>query len=243
MTDSPQIRMIGRSDMRKLGLVGGTGPESTLVYYRELTPGVRERLGRNEFPPLAIDSLDVFHVLDLCAEDDYDTLADYMLEGVRNLAAAGADIAAFTGITVHAVLDQVAPASPIPIISMMDAAAEEAKRQGYKSLLLLGTYPTMTGDFFRSPLEAAGIRVITPSESDMHLVGTIIEDELELGIVSERAKSEVGRIVSSADSVDAVILGCTELPLLFDHISSPLPTLDVMRIHIAKLVRLVAESA
>lgn len=85
--------------VKKLGLIGGTGPESTLFYYHELVYGVSERMGGSFFPPLTIENLNIFKMLGFCQRQEYDGLADYLLGGIRSLAAAGADFAAFTGIT------------------------------------------------------------------------------------------------------------------------------------------------
>lgn len=80
--------------MKKLGLIGGTGPESTIEYYKGIEYGVQQRLGRNFFPNLTIESLSVFEVLSFCEKKDYTGLAAYLAEGIRNLAAAGAECAA-----------------------------------------------------------------------------------------------------------------------------------------------------
>lgn len=80
--------------MRKLGLIGGTGPESTIEYYKGIEYGVQKESGRNFFPNLTIESLSVFDVLGFCAEEDYDGLTEYLLKGIGNLAGAGAEFAA-----------------------------------------------------------------------------------------------------------------------------------------------------
>ena len=107
--------------MKKLGLIGGTGPESTIIYYRALTQGVLERTGA--LPRLVIESLSVYEVLDFCRKGDLEGLTAYLVHGVQNLTAAGADCAAFTGITPHIVFDRVQAQSPIPIIGIPETKA------------------------------------------------------------------------------------------------------------------------
>lgn len=141
--------------MKKLGMIGGTGPESTIEYYRRIEAGVQEKTGY--FPELVIESLSVFDVLKFCRMRDYDRLTDYLLKGFHILADAGCDFACLTGMTPHIVFDQIRKESPIPVISMIDAACEEAERLNFKTIALMGTYPTMSGSFFRKPFEQRGV--------------------------------------------------------------------------------------
>ena len=102
----------GKLAGKKLGLIGGTGPESTIIYYRELEDKVCEAKGGAYFPPMTIESLSVYRVLGYCQNQDLDGLAAYLLSGIQSLAAAGADAAAFTGITPHIVYGRVAEKAP-----------------------------------------------------------------------------------------------------------------------------------
>jgi len=225
--------------MKKLGLIGGTGPESTVIYYRELTSGVQRRLNRDEFPPLSIESLSVFEVLRFCERRDYDGLAAYLADGIRNLAAAGAELAAFTGITPHIVFDEVAKRSPIPLVSMVETACQYAIQKQYHKIALLGTLPTMQGDFVQKPFRAAGIAVITPNEAERNLIGRKIETELEYGIVKAETRMEfekIARRLIAEENAEAIVLGCTELPLVFGEMPLPVDKMDVMRIHIDALI-------
>ncbi|KAB8294612.1 aspartate/glutamate racemase family protein [Bifidobacterium avesanii] len=231
--------------MRKLGLIGGTGPESTVIYYKKITDGVRRRLGRGRFPHLCIESLDVFEVLDFCKRGDYDGLADYLTRGIADLAAAGAEFAAFTGITPHVVFDEVARRSPIPIVSMLDASCRYAVGRHYGRVALLGTGPTMDGDFFHRPFRAHGIDVVTPDDADKRCIAKAIETELEYGIVrpaTQKALEDIAVRLAEQRHADAIVLGCTELPLAFDGVDLPVDVMDVMDIHINALIdRIIGE--
>ncbi len=225
--------------MKKLGLIGGTGPESTIIYYKEITSGVQKQLQKNIFPHLSIESLSVFEVLGFCEKKQYDELASYLVKGIQNLAAAGAEFAAFTGITPHIVYDEVSKASPIPIVSIVQTACQYTLQKGYKKIALLGTTPTMNGSFFQKPFQQAGIDVITPNESEKNYIGQKIETELEYGIIAsdtqEGFKTIADRLIRE-EHAEAIVLGCTELPLIFDGITLPAEKLDVMRIHICALI-------
>lgn len=169
--------------MHKLGLIGGTGPESTIAYYREIEYGVQRRSGRNFFPNVVIESLSVFDVLDFCEKKDYDGLTEYLTKGIWNLAAAGAQYAALTGITPHVVFDRLSERTPIPLISMVDTERDFAYSQGYKRICLLGTLPTMNGTFFQKSFAERGVTVVTPLDKEKRYIGEKIETELELGKV------------------------------------------------------------
>ncbi len=228
--------------MNKLGLIGGTGPESTIEYYKGIEYGVQRKSGRNFFPNLTIESLSVFDVLGFCEKQDYDGLVDYLLGGVRNLAAAGAQYAALTGITPHIVFDELAAASPIPLVSMVDTAANRAAELGYKKVCLLGTLPTMKASFFQDAFAKRGVAVVTPYAGEKRYIGAKIETELEFGRVlpdTQRAFKEIAERVIREEQVDAVVLGCTELPLIFEGVALPVPYMDVMKVHIEALVDLV----
>lgn len=229
--------------MKKLGLIGGTGPESTIVYYRELTQGVAKRSG-GVFPYMTIESLSVVDVLRYCAEDDLQGLADYLAAGFEHLGKSGVDFAALTGITVHIVMDELKKKSPVPIISMMDVTRDYAAAKGYKKLALMGTQPTMEKDFFKKPFWEKGIEIVTPEAEDLMVVGNAIENELEYGQVKP---DTVARLTAIAHGLiekkgaQALILGCTELPLAFENVTLPVEKIDVMRLHIARLTDLILE--
>lgn len=225
--------------MRKLGLVGGMGPESTVPYYKGIVYGVQRRLGRDVFPPLTIESVDVFAVLGLCAQGKYDELTDYLLRALDNLTACGCDFAALSANTPHVVFDGLARRASLPLVSIVDAARDGALRRGVRALGLLGTRFTMEGDFFREPFEKAGIRVAAPDAAEREWIQAHIEGELERGVVREETREGFLRIIKKMQAeqgIEAVALGCTELPLLLSDEVTPVPCLDTLRIHVDALV-------
>lgn len=225
--------------MKKLGLVGGMGPESTIPYYHDIVYGVQEALGQSVFPELSIESVNVFDVLRLCGEEKYDELTDYLMTAINNLAKGGAEFAALSANTPHIVFDRLREKSPIPLISIVEAACEEAKRRELKKIGLLGTVFTMTGEFFKIPFLKNGIQMIIPSVEEMELVNEKISAELELGIIKEETLLSFQQIISrmkDENGIEAIVLGCTELPLLLNDEVSPVPCLDTMQIHINSII-------
>lgn len=230
--------------MNKIGLIGGTGPESTIEYYKGIEYGVQQKSGRSFFPNLTIESLSVFDVLGFCQKQDYAGLTAYLLKGIRNLATAGAQYAALTGITPHIVFDELSKTSPIPLVSMVDTARDYAEANDHKKICLLGTLPTMEGTFFQNSFTKHGIEVVTPNAEERNYIGTKIETELEFGKVlpeTQRVFKEIAERIIREEQVQAVVLGCTELPLIFDDVKLSVPYIDVMQIHINALVDLIIQ--
>jgi aspartate racemase len=230
--------------LKKLGLIGGTGPESTLIYYRNIEQGVQEKMGMPYFPHMTIESLSVFEVLHFCNIADYSGLTDYLTKGFQSLAAAGCDFGALTGITPHIVIDRVKEKSPIPIVSMLDTAADYASSKDFTKVGLIGTYPTMSGNFFQENFNKRGILVARPHEDEMRFIGNKIEEELEYGRVVPETRDHVLQIIGrmqKEDQIQAVVVGCTELPLLFKDAKIPVETIDVMAVHIDALIQMILE--
>lgn len=231
--------------MTKLGLIGGTGPESTLIYYQQLTSRYAQALQSDAFPPVMIESLDVFQVLAFAQAKDYEGLTHYLVKGFENLVAGGATFGALTGITPHVVFDQVQARVSIPLVSMVDTTVEYLDQQGAKRVLLLGTYPTMHENFVSQKLENSGIEVLKPTEDQQQFIHQRISGELEYGVVKDSTREEFAQLCrdwQAQAGYDAVILGCTELPLLFEKMDLPVAKVDVMQVHIDYLLQQLVQA-
>lgn len=225
--------------MKKLGLIGGVGPESTIPYYRGIVNGVKERVGKPYLPSLTIESLSCFEVIRMSNEGNLDELTAYLLSGIRNLAAAGADVGALACNTGHLVFDRLQKASPIPLVSIVEATCTEAVLHGYRKVGLLGTSATMERDFFKAPFHKSGIEVVIPNTKERAYIADHILNELEIGIVNSQTTTHILKIMErmvDEQQIEAIVLGCTELPLLFDGCTTPVPLLDTMQIHINALI-------
>lgn len=229
--------------MATLGIVGGLGPESTIDYYRRILEEWK-RESPSSSRSIIIDSLDVDRGLHL-VEHDRPALIEYLAASLSRLAAAGADVAAMAANTPHVVFDELVERSPIPIVSIVEACAEEATRRGLRRLALLGTRFTMEGAFYPAVFARRGIAIVAPNDEERRwiherYVGQLLKgdfrDETRDGVLS------VVRRLRQEQRIDGVILGGTELTLLLSGpLVADLPALDTTALHVAAIVkRLVA---
>ena len=227
--------------MKKIGLVGGTGPESTLMYYKELNTRIDQLTGGKAMPDLAIESVDFRKAWAYVSNGEKDNLADYLSEKVSCLKSTGCEVISLTAGTMHLVINEIEKKTGVSPVSIPKAVADEASSKGYSKVGLLGTIFTMEQDYMKKDLIDAGIEVCIPEKEDRELVAKRIFEELELGIVKEETLKEFQDLISkmkNEQGIQAVILGCTELPLLLNEKNSPLPILDSVEIHIRKLIEL-----
>ncbi len=227
--------------MKKIGLVGGTGPESTLMYYKELNSRIDKLTGGKAMPDIAIESVNFRRAWEYVTTADYDKLSDYLAEKVNSLYNGGAEIISLTAATMHIVMDELAAKTKAELISIPKIISDEVVSLGMKKVGLLGTIFTMEQDYMKKDLLDAGVEVYIPEKEDRELVAKRIYEELEVGVVKESTLQEFVDIINKMkkdNGIEAVILGCTELPLLLNSENTPLPCLDSVEMHIRKLIEL-----
>ncbi len=234
----------GNADMARhtrviVGLVGGLGPESTIDYYRRILDAWA-RKDPSTAPGIVIDSLDVQHALRLVGSDR-PALTEYLLGSLRRLAGAGVDFAAMTANTPHIVFDELAARSPIPLLSIVEVCAEDARQRGLRRLALLGTRFTMEAPFYQAVCGRHGIAVVAPKDADRTWLHERYVGELLKGEFREETRQEIVSLVArlrDEDRIDGVILGGTELPLLLAApVIADVPALDTTALHVAAIVR------
>ena len=141
--------------MRTLGIIGGTGPETTIEYYRRLIAAYRERSPEGNAPSLVINSIDSKKLVDLVTANELTQMADYLVCEVERLARAGAGLALIAANTPHLVFDEVQSRSRIPMLSIVTATRDAAVGAGLRRLALFGTRFTMQGDVFSGNLQGS----------------------------------------------------------------------------------------
>ncbi|MCI0455884.1 MAG: amino acid racemase [Gemmataceae bacterium] len=220
-------------------MIGGIAPGSTVDYYRLLIAEYREHVRDGSYPSVLINSIDLKRMLDLVGENRLADLTAYLVREVHRLARAGADFGLIASNTPHIVFDEVAQESPIPLLSIVEAAGEVAHESGLRTVGLLGTRYTMEGGFYPEAFARYGMTVIPPRTDDRRFVHEKYMRELVLGEFRSETREEFAAIIHrlQQDGAEAVLLAGTELPLLLrDEVNRGIPHLDTTRIHVRRAI-------
>jgi len=227
--------------MKTIGIIGGIGPESTIEYYRLIIASYRQQKGDGSYPSLLINSIDMKKMLDLIGVNELEAVTAYLLEEVRRLAQAGADLGALASNTPHLVFEAINRQSPIPLVSIVEASCDAAKKLGLKRLGLFGTRFTMQGQFYADVFSRENMVLVTPSEDEQDYVHDKYMTELVNGVIRAETRERLLAIVArlrAEKEVEGVILGGTELPLILSNESEQgIPLLDTTRIHVECIVK------
>ena len=224
--------------MKKIGLIGGIGPESTLDYYRRIIRAFQERKSA-DYPEIVIYSANLTEILKLMEGKHWDALTEWLLHRIEALRKAGAQFAAIGSNSPHVVFDAVKPRSSLPLVSIVEATCSKAQELGVKRLGLMGTAFTMQSDFFQNPFSMNGMSVVVPEPEDQNLIHRRLFTEIELGIIKDSTRDEllaVAKRMIDRHGIEALILGCTELPLILTQDEFGIPFLNTTAIHAEAMV-------
>lgn len=225
--------------MKTLGVIGGIAPGSTIDYYRLLVATWRERTQDGSYPSIVINSIDLTRMLGYIAAGRTDELTGYLVDEVARLARAGAQLGLLASNTPHMVFEELSRLSPIPLISIVDAACDATRELRMTSVGLLGTRFTMEGRFYPDVFARQGIRVLAPDPADIAYVHEKYTGELIPGDFRASTREGFLGIVArlKAAGVEGVLLAGTELPLLLrDAGDTEMPLLDTTAIHVGRAV-------
>ncbi len=228
----------------KFGIVGGLGPASTVVYYQEILAACGS--AETGYPPLVIESVNMTAVCDGLANGAYAEVTAILVAALQNLQRAGATVAAVASNTPHILLDDLRAQSPLPILSIVDAVCAHSKACGYRRVLVLGTAFTMQDGLYARALPRYGIAAITPTAADIARIQQIIFPNLENGIIVPADRAALQQLAEAyirQESADAVLLGCTELPLMLHAGDLSVPVIDSTAIHIQAIVQAIRQGA
>jgi len=220
--------------MKTIGLIGGMSWESSLEYYRIINEQVKEKLGGLHSAKSLMYSVDFEEIERLQHQGNWKEATKLMIDAAKRLEKGGADFVIICTNTMHKMADAVQDSIKIPLLHIADATAERIKAKGLKKIGLLGTRFTMEEDFYKGRLiKKYGLNVIIPDEKDRQTVHDMIYHELCLGKVNQSSKDRFIKIINKLvdDGAEAVILGCTEIPLLVRQKDVKILLFDATRIH------------
>lgn len=227
---------------KHIGIVAGSA-EGAALCYRTICLESQALLGEYNHPEITMNSVPLAEHLRYIVANDWEGLAEILIASAHKVAEAGADFAICPDNTYHQAFKFLIAQSPIPWIHIAEPVAEEAHRFGYKRVGILGTKYLMQGPVYRDVLQKAGIAASIPDEPDRERINQIIVKELVNGIFPETSRLYINDVASElkASGCDAVVLGCTELPLIVRADDCPLPTLDSTRLLARAAIRRAVE--
>lgn len=223
--------------MKKIGLLGGLSPESTVEYYKIINSEVRKVLGGCSSAELIIESFNFREIEKMQFSGDWDGLGIKLSAAAQNLQKAGAESIVICTNLMHKVAPQVQNSVSIPLIHMVDSVAKEIKKEKINKVGLLGTIFTMEEDFYSKKLkDDYGIETIIPDEIDRKEISRVIYEELCCGIITEKSKKFYLDVIDKMKEAGAqgVILGCTEIPLMIQKAS--IPVFNTTQLHAMSVV-------
>jgi aspartate racemase len=225
--------------VKTIGLIGGMSWESSLLYYRLINEGVKQRLGGLHSAQILMYSVDFAPIEKLQHSGDWDGAAEVMVDAARRLESGGADFFLIATNTMHQVADVVSAAVDIPLLHIADATAEVLRRDEVGRIGLLGTAFTMEFDFYRKRIsEQYDIDVVIPELHDRQMVHDIIYQELCQGQIEAESREVYIAIIDRMreKNIDGVILGCTEIGMLLQPQHTDIKLYDTTAIHAQRAV-------
>ncbi len=219
--------------MKKIGLIGGITPESTILYYRILNQLNANNLGNPHSAEVIISSFDFGKIAKLLEEGRWVLLNKMMYKAGKTLENAGADCILICANTMHLCIDAVRKAVNIPVIHIAEATSKKITEKKLTKVALLGTKYTMEKDFFKDILASFGIETIIPNLEERNIMHSVIYEELSVGKINSISKEKYLEIINRLikNGAEGIILGCTEIPLLVQQIDIDVPVFDTTKIH------------
>ncbi|MFO7889471.1 MAG: amino acid racemase [bacterium] len=217
---------------KTIGIIGGMTPKSTALIYNNIIDSYQKKYNDYGFPEILIYSVSFQNYISWMQNGNWDAIADALIKVVHSLHNAGADFCIISTNTMHKIYDRIEKKSPIPMLNIIDAVADEITSFGIKKVTLLGTRYTMSDTFYKEGLKKYGIDTIVPDKQDIDVINNIIFEELGKEIINNDSKKKIINIIKylNLKGSEGVILGCTELPLIINEENSPTKIFDSVKI-------------
>ena len=219
--------------MKTIGLIGGTSWVSTIDYYRIINQTVNDRLGNNSSAKILLYSVNFEEIAIFTREGNWKAIENILSTAAKNLEVAGADCMLLCANTMHIIAAEVQAAIDIPLIHIADVILKAIKKNDCKKVLLLGTKYTMEASFYSDRLQPQGIEIIIPDAAEREIINNSIYNELGKGIFLPATKQHYIDIIQKYKNqgAEAVILGCTEIPLIVKSSDCSIPLFDTLLLH------------
>jgi len=226
--------------MKTMGLLAGMSWESSSVYYQLINRGVQQRLGGLHSAKALIYSFDFDEVSRLQQSARWDEATQLLSDVGRTLAQGGANFVAICCNTMHLMADEVEKAAGVPLLHIADPLGEAARKAGMTKLGLIGTRftmdePRIIADRLRRKFE---LEVVVPDAQGRETIDSVIQTELVKGVIRDESRVRYRAVMADLvkQGCQAIILGCTEIPLLVSQADATVPLYDTMQLHAAAIV-------
>ncbi|WP_417464487.1 aspartate/glutamate racemase family protein [Kordiimonas sp.] len=217
---------------KHIGIVGCSAEGAALCYKTICTEGA-DIMGPHAHPEVSMHTPSLADYTACIYRNDWDGVGDLMLTSAHKLKSAGADFLICPDNTIHQAFDYVKARSPLPWLHIAEVVAHEAKARGFRRIGLTGTKWLTESEVYPSKLGAQGLEFVRPHEAARTEIGCIIMDELVYGTFKRESVAYFQKLIDRLrleDGCDAVVLGCTEIPLIISDENASLPTLDSTRL-------------
>jgi len=226
--------------MKRIGVIGGLSNESTLYYYRTLIDLCHEDVRFKEddisnYPEIIIYCVNIKEFYPLYVQDKWAEVIDKLTATLSYLEQAGADFGLISSNTPHAVFDDLQANSPIPLISIVEETAKAVEKHGLRKVGLFGTKMTMRLHFYHDVFKKHDIGIAVPKQDEQDYIHNKIMTELVAGIIKNETRNgflEIAQRMVDEESVEGLILGCTEIPILLNKEVIGIPFFDTSKIHV-----------
>lgn len=217
--------------LQHIGIVGCSA-EGAALCYRTICQEGEQFLGRYGHPEVSMHTHSFADYMRAIERADWRAVGELMLSSAEKLAKAGADFFICPDNTIHQALPFIQSRLPRPWLHIAEVVAEEAIRRGFRCIGLLGTRYLVESEVYPQALSARGLKYVRPEKTEREEMNRIIFDELVYGVFKPEGIAYHQRVIShlEGNGCDAVVLGCTEIPLIMNCANSPLPTLDSTRL-------------
>jgi aspartate racemase len=225
--------------MKTIGIIGGLTWHSTADYYRLINQQINAKLGGAEAGKIILYSVNFGEIKRLTEKNDWAGIANNIKEIAQKLEASGADCILIGANTMHKIADEVQSAISIPLIHIAEETAKVIVTKKFKKVALIGTKYTMQLDFYTEKLAAKGISTIIPEAEDIAYINNAIYTEMDVGVFLPETKKRFIQIINKLQhaGAEAVILGCTEIPILIKQDDVEVPVLDTTAIHVDAAIK------
>jgi aspartate racemase len=206
--------------------------EGAALCYRTICVEGAQLLGAHDHPEVSMHTHSLAEYMKCIYRGDWQGVGELMLSSANKLAKTGADFLICADNTIHQALPYVEPRSPLRWLHIAEVVAAEAVARGFRCLGLTGTRYLVESEIYPEKLTARGLEYVRSNSPEREEINRIIMDELVYGVFKPGAVAYFQRVIGRMkdEGCDAVVLGCTEIPLIMNDSNSPLPTLDSTRL-------------